>query len=191
MGDHDFKCDQCQPSTRGKKGMDKKGMDKTKTKDVMVIVKDRLTEFTNSMSALTSRVEGMNKRSKKLKSMGDMDELRGEMQVAMSSMVAEVQASKADCKAKVKALEARIKLCMAWMANGEVIQVSAAPRGNAPRPPLSTGLEVQWRSTTSFEDSYFKVMGIEDDVKKVTNVSFSLKDITLVWRHHRCDDIRS
>jgi len=33
-------------------------------------------------------------------------------------------------------------------------------------------------------------MGIEDDAQKVSNAAFSLKDITLVWWRHRCDDIR-
>ena len=33
-------------------------------------------------------------------------------------------------------------------------------------------------------------MGIEDDAQKVSNTTFSLKDITLIWRYPRCDDVR-
>jgi len=69
------------PQQGGRKGKDK-------TKYVMVLVEDRLAEFTNTMSALTSRVEDRDKPIEELQSTGDMDELREEMQAAVSSVVA-------------------------------------------------------------------------------------------------------
>lgn len=67
---------------------DKKGKDKTK--DVMVLMEDRLAKFTSTISTLTDRVDDMNKRIEELESIGDLDELSGEMQTAMSSVVATV-----------------------------------------------------------------------------------------------------
>jgi len=61
------------PQQGGKKSKDK-------TKDLMVLVEDRLAEFTNSMSALTGRVEDMDKYIEELEIIGDWDELHGEMQ---------------------------------------------------------------------------------------------------------------
>ena len=57
----------------GKKGKDK-------TKDMMVLVEDRLAGFTKTMSTLTGRVEDMDKHIEKLEFVGDIEELRGEMQ---------------------------------------------------------------------------------------------------------------
>jgi len=71
------------PQQGGKKGKDK-------TKDVMVLMEDRLTEFNSTISTLTDRVEDMNKRIEELKSIGNLDELSGEMQTTMNSVVATV-----------------------------------------------------------------------------------------------------
>jgi len=95
-------------------------------------------------------------------------------------------------KARVEALEAQIKVCMAAVANGGVIQVSTAPMGNAPTPPAFHGV----RSAREIDNflwglkAYFRAMGIEDDAQKMSNATFSLKDVALVWWRHRCDDIR-
>ena len=94
-----------------------------------------------------------------------MDELRGETQAAMSSIVAnfnkelqalqafeaakdrELQTYKAKIEARkvevevykarvgVEALKTQIKVCMATMDNDRVVQLSTTPKGNAPRPP--------------------------------------------------------
>jgi len=77
-----------------------------------------------------------------------MANFKREIQALRASKVAkdcELQACKVEdetCKAKVEAykarveiLEAKFKGCMAGVANGEVVQVSTAPKGNALRPP--------------------------------------------------------
>jgi len=66
----------------------------------------------------------------------------------------------------------------ATVANNGVIQVSTAPKGNAPRPLTFHGARIM------------REIGIKDDAQKVSNATFPLKDITLVWRHRRCDDVR-
>ena len=60
---------------------------KDKTKDVTVLVEDRLAEFTNFMPTLMGRVEDIDKHIEELESTGNMDGLRGEIQAAISSMV--------------------------------------------------------------------------------------------------------
>jgi len=38
--------------------------------------------------------------------------------------------------------------------------------------------------------AYFGVIGIMEDAQKVSNSSLYLKDIALVWWHHRCGDVK-
>jgi len=57
---------------------------------MMVLVDDRLAEINNSIITLTGRVDEMEKHIKELKSEGDVEELRGEMQVAVNSMAPNV-----------------------------------------------------------------------------------------------------
>ena len=57
----------------------------------MVLVDDRLAEFTNSMSAPMGRLEYMDKHIDELESTGDIDDHCGEMQVTKSSMVADFE----------------------------------------------------------------------------------------------------
>ena len=71
------------PQQRGKKSKDK-------NKDLAVLVDDRLAEINDSIMTLTSRVDEMEKRIEELESDGDVEELRGEMQVAVNSMAANV-----------------------------------------------------------------------------------------------------
>ena len=77
---------------------------------MIVLVENRLVESTNTMSALTGRVEDTDKCINKLESIGNLDELRGETQTAMSSMVAiinrEIQALRASEAAKGGELQA-------------------------------------------------------------------------------------
>lgn len=77
----------------GKKGKDK-------NKDVMGLVEELLAEINNTMSPLMGRVDAIDRRIKKLKSKRDMEELRGEMQMAMTSVVA-------DFKKEIQAFEHR------------------------------------------------------------------------------------
>jgi len=125
----------------GKKGKDK-------NKDLSVLVDNRLAKINNSMTTLMGRVDDMDKRLKELEFMRDFEELRGEVQVAVNFTVAnvnkEIQALKAskaakDAKiqvyeARIKALEAQLKVCMAMVANmgnGGSTQVSTTLNGNA------------------------------------------------------------
>ena len=133
----------------------------------MVLAKDRLAEFTNFISTLTDRIEDLDKYIEELESIADIDELRGEKQVAMSSVVAdinkeiralqayeiamdgELQACKVEVetskvkveayKAKIEALKAYLKVCMIVVANGGVVQVSTAPNRAVLRPPTFHG----------------------------------------------------
>jgi len=74
--------------------------------------------------------------------MGDKEELRGEMQAVMSSVIGandgELQACKAGNGAyetRVEALEAQIKVSMPTVGNsGGSVHVSTAPNGNTLRP---------------------------------------------------------
>jgi len=67
----------------GKKGKDK-------NKDLAVLVNDKLAEVNDSIITLTGRVDEIKKRIEELDSEGDLEELRGEMQVAVNSVVADV-----------------------------------------------------------------------------------------------------
>ena len=103
-----------------------------------ILVDDKLTEVNNSIFNLTGRVDEMGTRIKELESEGDLEELRGEMQVAVNSVVADVnreiqalrasktaqeeelKACKAEVesyKAKVEALDAQLRVCVAVVAN--------------------------------------------------------------------------
>jgi len=55
-----------------------------------VLVDERLAKITSSMATLTSRVDDMEKHLEKLESIRDFEELRGEVQVAINSMLANV-----------------------------------------------------------------------------------------------------
>ena len=63
---------------------------KDKNKELSVLIDDRLAEINDSIITLTGRVDEMEKRIKELESEGDVKELRGEMQVAVNSMAANV-----------------------------------------------------------------------------------------------------
>ena len=71
------------PQQGGKKSKDK-------NRELSVFVDDRLAEINDSIVILTGRVDEMEKRIKELESEGDVEELRGEMQVAVNSMAANV-----------------------------------------------------------------------------------------------------
>ena len=63
---------------------------KDKNKELSVLVDDRLAEIKDSTVTLRGRVDEMAKCIDELKSEGDIEELRGEMQVAVNSIVANV-----------------------------------------------------------------------------------------------------
>ena len=67
----------------GKKGKDK-------NKDFAVLVDDKFVKVNNSIITLTGRVDEMEKRIEELESKGNLEELCGEMQVAVNSIVADV-----------------------------------------------------------------------------------------------------
>ena len=193
----------------GKKGKDK-------NKDLAVLVDDKLAEVNNSIITLTGRVDEMETHIKKLESKGDLEELRGEMQVAVNSVVADVngkiqalRASKAAqeeelkaCRAevesykiKVEALETQLRVCMivvANMSNGGSGKASTTPKGNALQPPIYNGARNAREIDNFFWklEAYFGAVGIVDKAQKVSNASFSLKDIALVWWRRRYDDVK-
>ena len=75
------------PCTDNEQG-GKNGIDKNK--DLSVFADKRLDEINNSMSTLTSRVDDIDKRLEELESMEDFEEFHGEVQVAMNSVVVNV-----------------------------------------------------------------------------------------------------
>jgi len=112
--------------------------DKDKNKDLVVLVDDKLVEVNDSIITLTGRVDEMENRIKELRSEEDFEELLGEMEVAVNSIVAdvngEIQALRASkvtqeeelkaCRAevesyktKIEALEAQLRVCVAPVAN--------------------------------------------------------------------------
>jgi len=170
------------PQQGGKKGKDK-------NKDLAVLVDDKLAEVNNSIITLTGRVDEMETRIKELESEGDLEELRGEMQVAMNSIVIDVngeiqalRASKAaqeeelkvcrveveSYKKKVEALEAQLRVCMAAVANisnGGSGQISTALKGNALQPPIYNGARNAREIENFFWEleAYFGAVGILDE----------------------------
>ena len=89
-------------------------------------------------------------------------------------------------------MEAHIKVCMVAVPNCGSAQVSITPKENAPTPP-SFRKARSAREIDNFIwelEAYFEAMGIENDAQKVSNIAFSLRDITLVWWRHRFDDVR-
>ena len=71
------------PQQGGKKGNDK-------NKDLAVLVNDKLAKVNNSIATLTGRVGEMKKRIEELESEGDLEEFCEEMQVAVNSIVPDV-----------------------------------------------------------------------------------------------------
>jgi len=165
-------------------------------------VEERLTEINNSMTTLMDRVDDMDKRLEELESIRDFEELCREVQVAVNSVIAnvnnEIQALKASETAKnakiqaydetrIEALEAQLKVCMAPVANmgnGGLVQVSTTRNGNALRPPTCNGARNARKIDNFFGglEAYFGAVSIEDEAQKVSNASFFLllKDIALV-----------
>ena len=105
------------PQQGGKKGKDK-------NKDVVALVDEKLAEINSSMSALTERVDDMDRRLEELESEGDMEGLCGEVKAAMISVGDEfrkelhaLQASKAfkddELKVEVEACKAEVEACKA------------------------------------------------------------------------------
>jgi len=70
------------PQQGGKKGKDK-------SKDLVGLIEERLAEINNTMSALTGRVDGMDRCIEGIESKMDMEELHGVMQAAMTCIVAD------------------------------------------------------------------------------------------------------
>jgi len=70
------------PQQGGKKG-------KYKNKDVVALVEERLAEINITIAALTGGVDDMDKCIEELQSKADMEELRGEMQAVVNSVVAD------------------------------------------------------------------------------------------------------
>jgi len=179
---------------------------KDKNKELAVLVDEKVAEIDDSIITLTDRVDEMEKRIEELKSEGDVEELRWEMQVAVNSMATNVtkddqalRASQDVCKAelefyKVKveaysarteALKAQLKACMAAVANMGVIgpsQVSPTLKGNALQTPTYNGAR-NIREIDNFFwglETYFGATSITDEGQKVSHASFSLTDIALV-----------
>jgi len=77
------------------------------------------------------------------------------------------------------------------VANGGSVKVSTALKGSALRPPSFHGARSAREIDTFFWElgAYFGAMGIENDSQKVSNASFSLKDVAFVWWHRRRDDV--
>ena len=78
-----------------------------------VLVDDKLVEVNNSIISLTGRVDEMETRIKELESEGDLEELRWEMQVAMNSVVADVNGEIHALQASKAAQEEELKACRA------------------------------------------------------------------------------
>ena len=167
------------PQQSGKKGKDK-------NKDLAVLVDDKLVEVNDSIITLTGRVDEMEKRIKELESERELEELCGEMQVAINSIVADVskevqalrvseatqgeelKACKAEIEAykiRVEALEAQLKVCMTAVASmGASVssQVSTTPKGNALPTPTYNGVRNAREIDNFFWkfEAYFGVTGI-------------------------------
>jgi len=85
-------------------------------------------------------------------------------------------------KARIEALEARLKVCMTTMGNGGCVKESNAPKVNAPQPPTLHRARSE-REINNFIwglEAYFGTMGIEGDAQNVSNYSVSFSR-TLPW----------
>lgn len=74
-------------SSTGNQQGGKKGKGKGKNKNAMGLVEELLVEINSTMSALTGRVDDMDKRLEELESKGDIEKLRREMQATINSVV--------------------------------------------------------------------------------------------------------
>jgi len=63
---------------------------KDNNKDLAILVDERLIKITSFMATLTGRVANMEKHFEELESIRDFEELRGEVQAAVNSMVINV-----------------------------------------------------------------------------------------------------
>jgi len=88
----------------------KKGKDKNK--DLSVLVDGRLAEINNYMATLMGRLDNMDRRLEELESMGDFEELPGEVQTAVNFLMADANKEIQALKAFKAAKDARIKLMM-------------------------------------------------------------------------------
>jgi len=94
----------------GKKG-------KNKNKDIMGIAKEWLAKINTTMSALTGRVDDKDRHIEELESERDVEELRGEKQTTMTSMVPDfkkelqvLQASEAAKGCEFQAYKTEVKV---------------------------------------------------------------------------------
>jgi len=92
------------PQQGGKKG-------KNKNKDLAVLADDKLAKVNDSIITLTGRVDEMETHIKELESKGDLEELRGEMQLEINSVVADVNGEIQALRASKAAQEKELKDC--------------------------------------------------------------------------------
>ena len=74
-----------------------------------------------------------------------------------------------------------------------MVDQSTTPKGNALQPPIYNRAR-NARAIDNFLwelEAYFGAVGIMVEAQKVSNASFSLKDIALIWWRRRCDDVKS
>jgi len=65
-------------------------------------------------------------------------------------------------------------------------QVSTNPKENALQTPTHNGVRNARKINLFWKlEAYFMAVGIMDEFQKVNTVSFSLKDITLIWWRYR------
>ena len=80
------------------------------TKDLSVLVDDRLVELNNSMAILTVGVDEMDKRLEEHEFMRDFEELHAEVKVTINSMLADVNKEIQALKASEATKDAKSKL---------------------------------------------------------------------------------
>jgi len=69
-------------------------------------------------------------------------------------------------------------------------QVSTTTKGNALPTPTYNGVRNAREIDNFFWfETYFGATGLVDEGQKVSQASYSLKNIALVWWRHRCDDV--
>ena len=89
----------------------KKGKDKNK--DLTILVDDKLAEVNNSIITLTGRVDEIRDSHQGARVRGDLEELRGEMQVAVNSVVADVNGEIQALRASKAAQQEELRACRA------------------------------------------------------------------------------
>ncbi|KAG8652724.1 hypothetical protein MANES_06G126602v8 [Manihot esculenta] len=186
-----------------------------KSRNMLIALEERLARLEATMSEQREKCEDIDLCISELKSKGDVDELRDEMQGALNVAVDlvfkrgdKLEKTLRRLREKVDHVDVELNLCKTAVASSSGAStsgvaanisrgastsgVAANIRYDAPKPKPYSG-ERSAREIDNFlwaVERYFEAMGILDDDAKIRNMPLFLNDIAMVWWRRRCEDVK-